>query len=442
VITRNHHANTTPRLSPKWLSPTHPALLAAIAIGFLAPISSTRADSLYSITDLGVLRGNSSDISVTGLNDNGQVVGYAENTNGIIRAFLWNGGTVTDLGTLGGPGASAFGINNAGQIVGQADVPGGDAHAFIYSNGIMTDLNLPGAGGIRAQGINQRGDVCGYFFPPGSAPYYHAFLYTAGVVVDLGPLPGGDTFSGAGGVNSSGQVIGLSRPSFQAVLWNPDIPNSTNYTIQTLAPTRSSNPYSINELGQIVGAGQYRGTDGIYYPFLYSGGKVAEFDGTDILVGGAAISINNCGQIVGGLTDSFGGPGTSFHAFTYDPANSVRDLNTLIPTNSNWVLSEADAVNSAGQIAGYGVTNGETHVFLLTPNAEPDLQFNQPAQANGQIQLSFAGPANLSSFTLLQASTPGGPWTTNSSILLTNVSCGCFTVSNSAPAAFFRLQSP
>lgn len=340
-----------------------------------------------------------SNTAVTGLNDKGQVVGYGEDTNGVLRAFLWDGATVTDLGTLGGPHAAAFAINNAGQIVGQADVQNGEAHAFIYSNGIMTDLNLPGAGGISAQGINQRGDVCGYFFPPSSAPYYHGFIYTAGVVVDLGPLPGGDTFSGATGVNSSGQVIGLSRPSFQAVLWTPNGPNSTNYSIQQLASGGFGNPYSINELGQIVGAGKYRATDGIYYPFLFSNGSISEFNGTDTIIGGAAISINNCGEIVGGLTSVFGGPGTSFHAFAYNPGNGLRDLNALTPTNSNWVFSEADAVNSSGQIAGYGITNGETHVFLLSPIPQSNLAFNPPTQANGVLQLPFGGPANLSSIT-------------------------------------------
>ena len=41
------------------------------------------------------------------------------------RAFLWEDGTVTDLGTLGSAmSAGAFGINERGQVVGLSPVSG------------------------------------------------------------------------------------------------------------------------------------------------------------------------------------------------------------------------------------------------------------------------------------------------------------------------------
>ncbi len=45
----------------------------------------------------------------------------------------------------------------------------------------------------------------------------------------------------------------------------------------------------------------------------------------------------------------------------------MTDLNTLIPPNSGWILTEARGINDAGQITGTGTINGETHAFLLTP---------------------------------------------------------------------------
>ena len=43
----------------------------------------------------------------------------------------------------------------------------------------------------------------------------------------------------------------------------------------------------------------------------------------------------------------------------------MYDLNNLIPTNSGWVLQQAAAINDVGQIIGIGITNGQSHGFLL-----------------------------------------------------------------------------
>lgn len=46
--------------------------------------------------------------------------------------------SVTDLGTLGGDGtAQAFGINEAGQVVGYATTASLKYHAFLWEDGVM-----------------------------------------------------------------------------------------------------------------------------------------------------------------------------------------------------------------------------------------------------------------------------------------------------------------
>jgi hypothetical protein len=45
----------------------------------------------------------------------------------------------------------------------------------------------------------------------------------------------------------------------------------------------------------------------------------------------------------------------------------LPDLNDVIPSGSGWTLQWAVAINDRGQITGYGVVNGQTHAFLLTP---------------------------------------------------------------------------
>jgi probable HAF family extracellular repeat protein len=52
---------------------------------------------------------------------------------------------MTDLGTLGGTTSAANGLNAVGQVVGLSATTSGDQHAFLYSGGIMTDLGTLGA---------------------------------------------------------------------------------------------------------------------------------------------------------------------------------------------------------------------------------------------------------------------------------------------------------
>lgn len=76
------------------------------------------------------------------INESGQVVGWtgewAFDTNH--HAFLYSGGVPIDLGTLGGTWSEAYAINNNGQIVGNSRIASGATRPFIYNGGTMTDL--------------------------------------------------------------------------------------------------------------------------------------------------------------------------------------------------------------------------------------------------------------------------------------------------------------
>jgi hypothetical protein len=47
----------------------------------------------------------------------------------------------------------------------------------------------------------------------------------------------------------------------------------------------------------------------------------------------------------------------------------MKDLDTLLPSNSGWKSLVPRCINDGGQIAGVGVfTDGKPHIFLMAPN--------------------------------------------------------------------------
>ena len=75
----------------------------------------------------------------------GQVVGQSQVAgNAAIHAFLYSGGVMSDLGTLGGTFSQGLGVNNAGQVAGLSNTAGDVAqHAFLYSGESQDMANSP-----------------------------------------------------------------------------------------------------------------------------------------------------------------------------------------------------------------------------------------------------------------------------------------------------------
>ena len=102
----------------------------------------------------------------TGVNDSGEVVGFASFSDGYQNAFAEIGGAMIDLGTLGGGSSYAYGINKSGEIVGYSWLADGGQSAFLYDDGTMLNLNslLPGNSGwdlSEADAINDSGQITG-----------------------------------------------------------------------------------------------------------------------------------------------------------------------------------------------------------------------------------------------------------------------------------------
>ncbi|HEY2232079.1 MAG TPA: HAF repeat-containing protein [Candidatus Angelobacter sp.] len=241
------------------------------------------------IRDLGTLPGGDYS-SAFAINDSGVVVGTS-NTSTSMHAFSWTTSQgLQDLGTLPGTNASsAFAINNQGQIVGSS----GD-HAALWSGGSIQDLGTLGGATSEAHGINNLGAIVGVS-DTSSGP--HAFLWQKGAMQDLGLLSG-DTSSRADHINDNGTVVGASEGSggVRAFVWT---------SAAGMQPLGSDGVYSeafdINNAGQVVGeVASSLGTRAFLWTsqagLVDLNTKVSNLPGDVVLIG--AFSINEKGQIV------------------------------------------------------------------------------------------------------------------------------------------------
>jgi probable HAF family extracellular repeat protein len=301
-----------------------------------------QASTIYSVTDLGTAGGSST--VAFGINNSGIAVGWGETATGDMNAFSFGNSMQNLAGLAGGTDTYAYGINSSGTSVGISYVDG-QAHGEMWNGGKTTDLGA----GMVATGINDPGAVIG-----GNG---HAFLLVNGVYRDLGTLPGGN-WSTAYGINNAGTVVGsgnLANGMFRGFVW------TAATGMVELGTFGGNNSYAnaINSSGEVVGEASL--ANGYDNAFLAVGAMMTDL-GT--LGGGNsyAYGINDSGTAVGYSTVADGDP----HAFIY--LNGVMvDLNSLIPSGSGWELQEAYGINSAGDIVGEGMFDGQSHAFLLDP---------------------------------------------------------------------------
>ena len=279
-----------------------------------------------------------------------------------------SGYTLIDLGTLpGNPFSFGFGINGAGQVTGSSTNPGSVGnHGFLYSAGVMTDLGVldPDPADLRTfsegRGINESGQIAGTATDKiDSIQHPRAFLYSQGAMVDLGTL-GGSTSNGFG-INDAGEVTGSAGLAGDTATHAFLYSNGQMHDLGTLPGYDGSTGLGVNNGGQVTG---FLSATGTTHAFLYSGGQM-----TDLGTLGGSLSqgsaINRYGQIAGGSTLV---PSTQFvgatHAFLYS-GGQMKDLGTL-----GGASSYAFGINSFGQVVGWSdiaSDNGVLHAFLYTP---------------------------------------------------------------------------
>ena len=264
--------------------------LASIIVLLTSPLSAQSAVSEYSIVELGFL--SRPPISYAhAINDRGQVVGGSHTSNADDHPILWEDGKVIDLGLLaGGRNAIASAINNRGQVVGSSEAPGCwniCGHAFLWEDGTMTDLGASGQHSW-ASAINDAGQIVGVITTVGPVLWEHGAIIDLGTfhaveINNLGQIVGYSiTDSGIGfsvrrpfiwqdgvmselpglssviDINDGGQILGMAGEL--PVLWEDgtiiplDLPPETNGVFE---------PSAINERGQVAGTLASLGPDAV-----------------------------------------------------------------------------------------------------------------------------------------------------------------------------------
>lgn len=309
----------------------------------------------YHVTDLG-----GKDSAAYGSNDRGEIVGITD-----ARPFLWRNGKVQQLGV----NAIPLGINNRSQIIGSLIVNAGTSvatwkpytRAFVLQKDVVKNLGiLPG--GVfasSAKSLNDNGEIVG---DSSTSGYNHAFLYRKDRMIDLGVPLGYDT-SRAFAINSWGCVAGcasltsgLSPSHVDAFLWQ--------YGHWKLLG-RGMRAVALDDKADVACT---RTTQNGVSTLLWKKGKWRSLGGFD------AEAMNNSGQVIGASISQGVKPRKLNNTSGFQSARTavlwqdgvLYRLNNLVPV-SGWDFTDARNINSHGQIVGFGIHNGKTHAFLLTP---------------------------------------------------------------------------
>ena len=355
---------------------------------------------LYRITELAGPAGAES--RAYAISPDGLVAGEAESARrGDVQAMVWfpDGGW-TNLGTLGGRTSRAYAVSPTGAAAGEADTSGGVRRAFIWTP----------ASGLRAlPAPSEAGDTCAYAINASGA--------VAGVVYAGedpraarwdGPESAPRLLTASGGVGvahainlaglAAGQAAGASAGGRQAFLCGED------GLARALADTpalSNSVAAALNDSG--AAAGWFVTPAGLTHAFLFDpAGTLRDLDAANNAYS-AAYALNGRGEAVGTF---FRSPDEDNRAFLARDG-ALYDLNELLEEEDGWLLVEARGINGAGQIVGYGLRNGREKAFRLDPLPAapahlPQVRLIAPAATNAyhepadiELAAEAASPAGL-----------------------------------------------
>jgi probable HAF family extracellular repeat protein len=293
-------------------------------------------------------------------------------------------------------------------ICGAAVIESTAGQAQTYS---ITDLGAnPGATFTVAWGINDNGAVVGW---SGSASLNTGFIWSNGVMKNIGSLPGGNPGSGLFAINGPGQAVGVANPgNFNGSLQSQGIlyRNNTMTTIDTGAPSLYA--HYITDSGVIVGDYTKGGSSGTLIPAIWTEdpSKPGRFRRTDLapVSGDSAAYANAANQslLIVGTTQSQA-RGNQGCIWNNDPKHTPS---TLAPAPGDQT-AVAEGINNLGSACGfswYGIYRTSPVVWSAdashTPTVLPALPGTTHAWARainnlGQV-IGYGGDASGAGGTL------------------------------------------
>ena len=389
--------------------------------GFVSPAFTWENGVL---TDLGLLPGGCfslpNAINSNGMMVGSGDIGVIDPMTGFpeLRADVRRNGQIIDLGTFGGTNSLANDVNSRAQVVGGAEntdpdpwnfgglvgLPSPTAwHGFVWQAGTMRDLGTLGGPDSFGLVVSESGRITGFSFtnsipsPTTGIPTVDPFLWDGGRMIDLGTL--GGTFGVGNGLNNRGQVVGFSDVAGDlanhAFIWERGVLTD----IGTLGGDNSTANW-INNAGQVVGIADL--ADGTHHAFVWSKGKMTDLGTLSGDPCSNAFYINTRGQVIGTTADCHG---TQLHFFLWENGSMV-DLGAQVLPGSGFAFVEPVVINDEGEIVGNGtLTNGDVHAVLLKPDGPCDRDCEERI-ATGQNNAAAANQTASHSNTAVRERTP------------------------------------
>ncbi len=318
---------------------TLPAQAATIEIG-----------GVLILTDLGA------GVKPTAINNNGQIVGQDQNG----QAFLWQNNSMTTLGTLGGAQSYANDINDNGMIVGWSHDDNGMQKAFRYDDSIDTMINIDGATNFTssAEAVNIHGEVVGW---KNNGSANRSSIWTENTPEGFLAFGGGN--HRAVGVNDSGDVVGVTlngSNQFDAgYFWNSnDAVNDFSGGLGVdYFPFAGINNHSLTAGQNLGGLGSFM------------------FTGEQAEVTLSTLHPSDSSSSILGLNDSgimVGESGTNAFAFDLS-SGQMFDMNSFATRGlqPDAILRLTD-INNQGEFVGVALINGVEHGFSGNIGAIPE----------------------------------------------------------------------